>query len=366
MGSEVAYCDCGTCGPLGAGAGAGAVFPPTPFLSRSRTPPPPPPLNGGATGGAPGVSWAGAPPLRMIDAGLRSNPAIHDNNRLVTKKPAARNAVVRVKTFAVPRPVMKPEVELTSPPPSDFCNSTTPIRPSTSMRWMTIMTLSIDDFPPAARASYRQPRRSLHDPARHFYGRNGPGQTAISRLRCVCTRKLCVLVWFCAAGQIRGWPKRPRESKQPKPMTDSIGDIPKAPEAAGPHAPLGKLGNDLLLHLFGDEGLASLRAGNWKFILVIAPVFGFIADVCTVFGRSAPTLLVVCAIIGGGLALPIVFRTKYCQHCAIPCVFAFILVIAFGFVAATQRVFAAEDTGVSAKFIPGIPEIQNMLAESLG
>jgi tetratricopeptide (TPR) repeat protein len=121
-----------------------------------------------------------------------------------------------------------------------------------------------------------------------------------------------------------------------------------------------------LLHLFGDEGLASLRAGDWKFILVIAPVFGFIADVCTVFGRSAPTLLVVCALIGGVLALPIVFRTKYCQHCAIPCVFAIILVIAFGFVAATQRVFAAEDTGVAAKFIPGIPEIQNTLGEILG
>src|SRR5580704_6711061 len=111
MGSEVAYCDCvtycdcGTCGPLG--AGAGAVFPPAPFLSRSRTPPPPPPLNGGATGGAPGVSWLAGAPVRMIEVGLRSKPAIQDNNRLVTKKPAARNAVVRVNTFAVPRPVMK-------------------------------------------------------------------------------------------------------------------------------------------------------------------------------------------------------------------------------------------------------------------
>src|SRR5580692_3520726 len=143
MGSEVAYCDCGTCGPLGAGAGA-VLPPPGPFLSRSRTPPPP--LIGGATGGAPGVSWAGAPPVWMIEVGLRSKPAIQDSNRLVTKKPAAKNAVVRVKTLAVPRPVIKPEVELTSPPPSDFCNSTTEIRPRTSMRWMTIMTLSIDDF----------------------------------------------------------------------------------------------------------------------------------------------------------------------------------------------------------------------------
>src|SRR6202041_2554263 len=95
-----------------------------PFLSNSRTPPPP--LMGGAVGGAPGVSWAGAPPVWMIELGLRSKTAIHDSNRLVTKKPAAKNAVVRVKTFAVPRPVMKPEVELTSPPPSDFCSNTTP------------------------------------------------------------------------------------------------------------------------------------------------------------------------------------------------------------------------------------------------
>src|SRR5580700_3032309 len=152
MGSEAAYCDCGACGPLGAGAGAGAALPPGPFLRRSRTPPPPP-LMGGAVGGAPGVSWAGAPPVWMIEVGLRSKPAIQDNNRLVTKKPAARNAVVRVSTLAVPRPVMKPEVELTSPPPSDFCNSTTPIRPRTSMRWMTIITLSIDDV---------RPRPALH------------------------------------------------------------------------------------------------------------------------------------------------------------------------------------------------------------
>src|ERR1700675_5071636 len=99
MGSAFAYCDCGTSGPLGAGA----------------------------AGGAGGVSCPGAPPVWMIEVGLRSKPAIHDSNRLVTKKPAARNAVVRVSTFAVPRPVIKPLVELTSPPPSDFCNSTTQI-----------------------------------------------------------------------------------------------------------------------------------------------------------------------------------------------------------------------------------------------
>src|ERR1700728_4496915 len=115
----------------------------------------------------------------MIDVGLRSTPASHDSARLVRKKPAARNAVVRLKTLAVPRPVIKPLVELTNPPPSDFCSSTTPIKARTIMRWMTIRTI-IDDFRlRASRAKlaaacrpglYRQPRRCLHDPARHFYG----------------------------------------------------------------------------------------------------------------------------------------------------------------------------------------------------
>src|ERR1700733_11821604 len=117
----------------------------------------------------------------MIDVGLRSTPASHDSARLGRKKPAARNAVVRLKTLAVPRPVIKPLVELTNPPPSDFCSSTTPIKARTIMRWMTIRTI-IDDFrlrsvagqpKPAATCRpglYRQPRRSLHDPARLFYG----------------------------------------------------------------------------------------------------------------------------------------------------------------------------------------------------
>jgi hypothetical protein len=82
----------------------------------------------------------------MIDAGCRPRPASHDNARLVMKNPTANKAVVRVRTLAVPRPVMKPLVELTRPPPSDFCSSTTPIKPRTSIRWITIITVSIDNI----------------------------------------------------------------------------------------------------------------------------------------------------------------------------------------------------------------------------
>jgi tetratricopeptide (TPR) repeat protein len=131
-------------------------------------------------------------------------------------------------------------------------------------------------------------------------------------------------------------------------------------------AAIGNLGRDLLVHLFGEDGFTSLRAGNWRFISVIAPVFGFFADVCTVFAHAAPALLLVFAVVGVLLTLPILFRTKYCRHCAVPSVFAFIMVFAFGFVAVTQKVFAAEGEGVAAKYIPGIREVQTTLAEILG
>jgi hypothetical protein len=70
----------------------------------------------------------------MIEAGWRWKLAHHDKARLVTKKPAAKSAVVRDKTLAVPRLDKKPLVELIKPPPSDFCNNTTPMSASTSMR----------------------------------------------------------------------------------------------------------------------------------------------------------------------------------------------------------------------------------------
>ena len=50
------------------------------------------------------------------------------------KKPVARTAVARVSAFAVPRLLRNPLVELTKPPPSDFCSSTTPIKARTIMR----------------------------------------------------------------------------------------------------------------------------------------------------------------------------------------------------------------------------------------
>lgn len=153
--------------------------------------------------------------------------------------------------------------------------------------------------------------------------------------------------------------RRVEETYKPK------GRIPQSSRPATSRPSMTNVGSDLLLHLFGDAGLASLRAGNWKFIAVIAPVFGFFADVCTVFGHSAPTLFFISLILAATLSAPIVLRTKYCHHCAIPCVFTFILAIAFGFVAATQKVFAAEESGAAAKFIPGISEIQTALADML-
>jgi tetratricopeptide (TPR) repeat protein len=148
-------------------------------------------------------------------------------------------------------------------------------------------------------------------------------------------------------------------------MSDYDPGVTNIPKTA-PGASIGSVGSDLLGHLFGDDGVAALRAHKWRFISAVAPLFGFFADILSVFGKAVPTLFLWSAAIAVFLILPIALRAKYCRHCAVPCVLAFILAIAFGFVAATQKVFAAEDGGVAAKFIPGIPEIQSTLAEMLG
>ena len=117
------YCDRGTCGPEGAAGGCSC------WRSVSSTPPPPCPS------GAPGVCCAGVPVFWMIDRGLRSRPARIESTKLVAKNVAARMAVVRVSTFDVPRLDKNPPVEpIPSPPPSDFCNRTTPIMAVTTMR----------------------------------------------------------------------------------------------------------------------------------------------------------------------------------------------------------------------------------------
>src|ERR1700681_4926212 len=69
------YCDCGTCGPDGAGLGACCSLP----RNVSSTPLPPVP-----SGASPltGACWVGEPPGLRIDVGLRSKPASHDSTRL--------------------------------------------------------------------------------------------------------------------------------------------------------------------------------------------------------------------------------------------------------------------------------------------
>src|SRR5215471_7738950 len=69
-------------------------------------------------------------------------PARIESTRLVAKNSAARMAVVRVSTFAVPRLVRKPPPEpMPRPPPSERCSSTTPIMADTMIRWMMMMNV---------------------------------------------------------------------------------------------------------------------------------------------------------------------------------------------------------------------------------
>src|ERR1700694_4194210 len=133
------YCERGACGPEGAGGFCCS----SDFFSESRTPPP---LVGGAIGVAP-PAGCDCDEGVMIEAGLRSELAGQDRNRLVTKKPAASTAVVRDNRLAVPRLDMKPAPPPTPrPPPSDFCSSTVAIRVATIIRWTTITTVCISTF----------------------------------------------------------------------------------------------------------------------------------------------------------------------------------------------------------------------------
>jgi len=86
----------------------------------------------GMVGPAGAVGEAGAPcvvtSVGRIEARLVPSWGRITRTRLVNMKQAARTAVARVKTLAVPRPVMKfdmPPPPMPSAPPSLFCISTT-------------------------------------------------------------------------------------------------------------------------------------------------------------------------------------------------------------------------------------------------
>src|SRR6185503_14481295 len=119
--------DCGTTGPEGAaGAGAGAAGAAGCGLPCKLLSSPP----GASGGGAPGAGALGPSGFSCsTEAGLRFMPARIDSTRLVTKNSPAKIAVVRVSTLPAPRLVMNPPVEpIPSPPPSERCSSTTPIK----------------------------------------------------------------------------------------------------------------------------------------------------------------------------------------------------------------------------------------------
>ena len=101
---------------------------------------------------------------------------------------AARIAVVRVSTLAVPRLDRKPPPPppMPSPPPSDFCSRTRPTMASTIMRWIRMMTVCMTrpaqapagPTGPVHDPSYRNSPRSLHDPLAAFPPRPGRLQRA--------------------------------------------------------------------------------------------------------------------------------------------------------------------------------------------
>src|SRR5262245_46572029 len=117
-----------------------------------------------------------------MERGLRSRLACQDRKRLVAKNSAARIAVERVSTLAVPRldrkpPPPPPPLPMPRPPPSDFWLSTRPTMASTIIRWMRITTVCIRNLlkrgvragGPRHDPRYRNSGRCLHDPLAHFH-----------------------------------------------------------------------------------------------------------------------------------------------------------------------------------------------------
>ena len=73
----------------------------------------------------------------MIEGAWVPSRGMTTSRTLVSMKQPARTAVVRVSTFAVPRPVMKfdmPPPPMPSAPPSLFCIRMTPISATVTIR----------------------------------------------------------------------------------------------------------------------------------------------------------------------------------------------------------------------------------------
>ena len=121
-------------------------------------------------------------------------------------------------------------------------------------------------------------------------------------------------------------PAQPSSGEQPSSSNNIVADEPS----------LRQITQSTLVHLLGHNGYASLKARNWTLIGLLAPVLGVVSDVLQVFGAVALTL----AIVTGGtfflLLVAILFRSRYCRHCAFPCVVAFVCLVVIGSVAFLQ------------------------------
>jgi hypothetical protein len=108
---------------------------------------------------------------------------------------------------------------------------------------------------------------------------------------------------------------------------------------------LHKLVHNFAFHFFGPEGFDSLRGRRWAFISLVGPTWGFIADLFTVLGQLAWWGLLFSALAFSIFAAAIRLRTRYCQHCAFPCIVSFILAGSFGVIFGVQQLTDTGDIG---------------------
>jgi tetratricopeptide (TPR) repeat protein len=98
----------------------------------------------------------------------------------------------------------------------------------------------------------------------------------------------------------------------------------------------------------GDEAIEALRGVSgrrWALITLIGPTWGFIADLCTVFGPAARNAFFISAAAVVVFAAAVFFRTRYRARCAVPCVVSIILAVSFGVISAVQWLTDTGDIG---------------------
>jgi predicted negative regulator of RcsB-dependent stress response len=133
-------------------------------------------------------------------------------------------------------------------------------------------------------------------------------------------------------------------------------------QAPTPVQNLRELLGGLARHALGEDALRGLRKGRWTLVSIAAPALGLVSDFCTILGPLSLLFLKISSVAFVVLAAAVLLRTRYCRHCAFPCVASLFLVISFGLIVIAQKAADATQRGVLVKAVPSLTDLQDQLA----